>query len=40
MRTLRRLAHSPAPRLGGWRAELLTGAVMVGAYAAHLTGAG
>ncbi len=41
MRTLiRRVASSPAPGLAGWRAELLVGAVMVGAYGAHLAGVG
>lgn len=36
MRTLRRLAHSPAPT--SWRAELLTAAVLLGALGAHLVG--
>jgi hypothetical protein len=40
MRTLRRLATSPAPRhLTAWRAELLTLAVLAGGLVGMATGA-
>jgi len=38
MRTLRRLATTPPPGLAGWRAELLTFAVLLGGIAAMLAG--
>jgi hypothetical protein len=37
MRTLRRLVATPAPGLAGWRAELLTGAVLLGGVVSMLT---
>jgi hypothetical protein len=40
MRTLRRIAHSPAalpPGVRAWRGELLTTAVMLGSFAVYLT---
>jgi hypothetical protein len=36
--TLRRLAHSPAPRLAGWRLELLAAAALVGGLVGMVTG--